>query len=51
MILNPIVGRNGRMQAFTPKFMEQFKSEHESAFPGTAIDNGGMPDQGNGWYS
>lgn len=40
-----------RFKSFTRDFMEQFKKEHENAFPGTEPSVGGWPDAGEGRYS
>ena len=40
-----------RLRTFNAKFMEQFQSEHEKAFPGTKVDKMGFPDVGDGRYS
>ena len=45
-----VVG-GARKKAFTPEFMEQFKEEHEKAFPGSSPAAGGHPDAGDGRYS
>ena len=40
-----------RFKAFNKEFMEQFKEEHEKAFPGSEPAVGGHPDAGDGRYS
>ena len=40
-----------RFKYFTKEFMEQFKEEHEQAFPGTEPAVGGFPDAGEGRYA
>ena len=44
---------SARKKAFTPEFMKQFEAEHNAAYPegNVALDSGGNPDGGNGWYS
>ena len=50
-LLNPLLGRAARVEAFPKEFMDQFQEEHEKAFPGSKVDEIGLPDQGTGWYS
>mmetsp|Transcript_80446 Transcript_80446/g.111460 ORF Transcript_80446/g.111460 Transcript_80446/m.111460 type:complete len:186 (+) Transcript_80446:24-581(+) len=47
--MSGVVG-NPRSKYFTKEFMEQFKEEHEQAFPGTEPAVGGWPDAGEGRY-
>jgi hypothetical protein len=41
-----------RKKAFTADFMQQFVDEHKKAYPedDKALDMGGVPDMGSGWY-
>lgn len=41
-----------RRKTFSKEFMaENFEKEHQEAFPGQKVPNGGYPDMGNGRYS
>ena len=39
-----------RLRVFTPEFMEQFRTEHATAFPDQKMPQFGYPDCGNGRY-
>ena len=45
-----ITSGNARGKTFTREFMDQFNKEHQEAF-GTDAPVGGLPDEGNGYYS
>ena len=50
-MLGPALIGPARFRAFPKEFMDQFKEEHESAFPGSEPAVGGFPDCGDGRYS
>ena len=50
-MLGPLVVAPARFRTFTKEFMEQFKEEHQAAFPGSSPATGGFPDCGEGRYS
>ena len=50
-MIGPCVVAPARFKTFTKEFMEQFKEEHQAAFPGTEPSVGGFPDAGDGRYA
>ena len=50
-LIGMVVVGPARTKAFNKEFMDQFKEEHERAFPGSQPAVGGAPDAGEGRYS
>ena len=46
-----VPGGKTRMNTFDKPLMENFRSEHENAFPGERVPLYGSPDMGSGYYS